>query len=147
RDGRTLAADDEGGPALAVPVRLGRVGVAVEALLGRLLAGRDGDEAGLQAGVPIAGELEGAGDLDEAGHIARIDTLPDAMAGPDDHAVAGLRHAPSVPGGLRRPGTGLFGANERRLSRASQGREGPKCKGREQMRRPHLEQPLMSFRV
>src|SRR5262249_37575842 len=62
-DGLVGSADLQGGPG-PPGGRLLDVGLTVEAVLARVVAGLYLDQADVQAGVPVRGEAEGAGDMD-----------------------------------------------------------------------------------
>ena len=110
--------------------------MAVEAVLRRLLAGRDGDQAGFEPRGAIPGELQGAGDLDQADDVLGGDVVADVVAGPDDDPVAGLRDAALVPGLLRGPGARLRG-------RTGAGRPRPRRTRTPMTNRPKTERRAM----
>ena len=97
------------GPARDGP---GLVPLAIEAVLARVVAGLDLDQAHGQAGVAVGGEGERPGDVDRSDDLVGGDVIDDGVSPADLHPRPGGRDFPPLPGRRRRPGAALSGSDE-----------------------------------
>src|SRR5262249_29697888 len=88
--------------------------LAIKALFTRVLPRLDLDEPHIQARVPVRVEPESSGNVNGTNDNIGCYVVENGVLRPDLHTGTRARHFTPFPGGGRRPGAALGGANERR---------------------------------
>ncbi len=95
-----------------VGVHVRQVGVAVQAVFGRVVAGLNLEQPDDELRVAVARERQRAGDMQEADGLIALLVVDDSVSGPDLHVGTGAGHLAAHPRLGRRPWPALGGAHE-----------------------------------